>query len=241
VVPLDELYVTPAITAIERGGGAVHMKTEARVVVDPAGRAMGVRARDEVLRADAIVSAVPWFAFDDLWTDGPPAAIAALAARAAAMASSPIVTVNLWMDGPVLPAPFVGFVRGPMQWAFDRRAIVGSSAHHLSLVASGAVDLVREPNDAITALAVSQLSAALPAMRDRRVTRSVIVREHRATFSLAPGAPARPGPATALPGFVLAGDWTDTGLPATIEGAVVSGHRAADAVLETVRALPRSP
>jgi phytoene dehydrogenase-like protein len=57
------------------------------------------------------------------------------------------------------------------------------------------------------------------------------VREPRATFSLAPGAPPRPGPRTPLPGFYLAGDWTDTGLPGTIEGAVRSGHAAADALL----------
>jgi predicted NAD/FAD-dependent oxidoreductase len=179
-----------------------------------------------------VISAVPWFAFGDLWTDRIPAAVADVAACAAAMGSSPIVTVNLWLDGPVLPRPFVGFAGGPMHWAFDRHAIAGSRSHHLSLVASGAADLARESNEAITARAVAQLSDALPSMRDRRVSRSVVVREHRATFSLAPGGPARPSAETALPGFVLAGDWIDTGLPATIEGAVQSGHRAAAVVLQ---------
>jgi uncharacterized protein with NAD-binding domain and iron-sulfur cluster len=64
--------------------------------------------------------------------------------------------------------------------------------------------------------------------------RSVVVREHRATFSLLPGAPTRPGTETPLSGFYLAGDWTDTGLPGTIESAVVSGHRAAEAVIRRV-------
>jgi zeta-carotene desaturase len=68
-------------------------------------------------------------------------------------------------------------------------------------------------------------------VRSARLLRSVVVREPRATFSLAPGGPRRPGTATALTGFFLAGDWTDTGLPATIESAVISGHRAAAAVL----------
>ncbi|MEO8482151.1 MAG: hydroxysqualene dehydroxylase HpnE [Acidobacteriota bacterium] len=230
-VPLDELYVNPAINAIENSGGAVHLRTEARLAIDMNGRAVGVRTADGIVEADAVVSAVPWFALDDLWPDGRPPAIAALAERASSMVSSPIVTVNLWFDGPVLPRPFVGFVQGPMQWAFDRQAIVGSAVHHLSVVASGAVELVRESNEEITARAVAQLSAALPAMQQRRVLRSVIVREHRASFSLAPGGPARPDQKTALPGFVLAGDWTNTGLPATIEGAVVSGHRAAEAVV----------
>lgn len=234
-VPLDELYVVPAIDFIERSGGVVHLRTEARVVIGETGRVAGVRTADGFVAADAVVSAVPWFALDDLWTDGRPRALAAVAEGAASMGSSPIVTVNLWLDGPVLPRPFVGFVDGPMQWAFDRKVIVGGTAHHVSIVSSGAVDLVHESNDAITARAVAQLSAALPAMGARQILRSLVVREHRATFSLAPGGPARPAAATAVPGFVLAGDWTDTGLPATIEGAVVSGNRAAAAVL---RGLP---
>ena len=64
-------------------------------------------------------------------------------------------------------------------------------------------------------------------MRTCEVRRAVVVRERRATFSLAPGSPPRPGTRTPLPGCYLAGDWTDTGLPATIEGAVRSGRRAA--------------
>jgi hypothetical protein len=231
-VPLDALYVIPAVAAIERAGGAVHLKTTAQVVVDANGRVSGVRTPAGAFAADAVVSAVPWFAFGDLWIDGPPAAIADVAARAAAMEHSPIVTVNLWLDGPVLPRPFVGFVGGPMHWAFDRQALVNGPSPHLSLVASGAVELAAQSNAVVTARAVAQLEGAFPAMRPGRVRRSVVVREHRATFSLAPGGPARPGPATALRRFVLAGDWTDTGLPATIEGAVVSGHRAAEAVLQ---------
>jgi zeta-carotene desaturase len=68
-------------------------------------------------------------------------------------------------------------------------------------------------------------------MRRSDLRHAVVVRERRATFSLAPGSPPRPGTRTSLAGFYLAGDWTDTGLPATIEGAVLSGHLAADAVL----------
>jgi uncharacterized protein with NAD-binding domain and iron-sulfur cluster len=118
-----------------------------------------------------------------------------------------------------------------MHWAFDKRAIVGETTQHLSVVSSGAVDLVNLDNAAITAAAVAQLSAALPEMRARRVLRSVVVREHRASFSLAPGGPARPGATTAIAGFYLAGDWTDTGLPATIESAALSGRIAADAIV----------
>jgi uncharacterized protein with NAD-binding domain and iron-sulfur cluster len=78
------------------------------------------------------------------------------------------------------------------------------------------------------ALAMDELAAALPAARNARVVRASVIREPHATFSLAPGQPARPRADTPLRGFYLAGDWIDTGLPATIESAVRSGHRAAE-------------
>ena len=82
-------------------------------------------------------------------------------------------------------------------------------------------------NDQLIALAHEEVTASLPLTRGATVVRGTVVREKRATFSLAPGQPPRPGAETPVRGFYLAGDWTDTGLPATIEGAVESGHRAA--------------
>jgi zeta-carotene desaturase len=117
-----------------------------------------------------------------------------------------------------------------MQWAFDRGALTGGAAPHLSLVSSGAAAVVGLSNDAIASIALRELRDALPQARSAAVRRASVVRERRATFSLAPGQPARPAAETALGGFHLAGDWTDTGLPGTIESAAASGHRAADAV-----------
>jgi uncharacterized protein with NAD-binding domain and iron-sulfur cluster len=115
-----------------------------------------------------------------------------------------------------------------MHWVFMKRDLV-AGASHLAVVASGADDIVRADNNALTRVAFEQITQAIPEWRTRRVTRSVVVREVRATFSLAPGQPARPGTTTPLTGFFLAGDWTDTGLPGTIESAVRSGYAAADA------------
>jgi predicted NAD/FAD-dependent oxidoreductase len=148
------------------------------------------------------------------------------------MKASPIVTANLWFDGPVMRERFVGLVGGAMHWAFDKAAIVGRRAAHISVVSSGANELTNLDNAAVTALAIRDLGRALPAVTGRQLVRSLIVREHRATFSLASGEPDRPGTVTPLPGLFLAGDWTDTGLPATIEGAVQAGHAAADAILK---------
>ena len=89
-----------------------------------------------------------------------------------------------------------------------------------------------QANQEIIATAHEELLAALPSVRGARVLRATVVREPRATFSLAPGQPERPQPATPLAGSVLAGDWIDTCLPATIESAVRCGFAAADLLAE---------
>jgi uncharacterized protein with NAD-binding domain and iron-sulfur cluster len=144
------------------------------------------------------------------------------------MASSPIVTVNLWFDRRVLDLPFVGLPGRAMQWVFDKRLVFGGEASHLSLVSSGAAEILAETNIELVHRAHQELLDALPDVRAARLVQATVIREPRATFSLAPGQPARPSTETDVPGFLLAGDWTATGLPATIESAVRSGHRAAE-------------
>lgn len=234
-VPLDEMYAEPAVRFIESHGGAVHLKSPATVLVDEGGRVAGVRTPGGDLRASNVISSVPWFAFADLWREVP-ASIAQVARDASAMGSSPIVTVNLWFDAPVMSRPFVGLVDAPVHWAFDKATLVGERATHLAVVTSAADHLAALDNDDVTRVTLEHLTRAVPGVGRRRLLRSVVVREHRATFSVAPDGPARPGPDIGLPGFHLAGDWTDTGLPATIEGAVISGHRAADRILRARQA-----
>jgi squalene-associated FAD-dependent desaturase len=236
-VPLDELSGVPARAFLESRGGVVHQKTAGRVELDDRGNIAAVYTGGSRLETSHVISAVPWFAFGRLWARGAPPALVRIADDAAAMQSSPIVTVNLWLDGPVLEPGdrFVGFVRGAAQWVFDKRALWDDRAGHVAVVASGADAIARLDNAEATDVVMRQLRRLLPRMAGRELLRSVVVREHRATFSLAPGAPPRPGTVTDLPGFYLAGDWTDTGLPGTIESAVLSGHRAAEAVLRNLR------
>jgi squalene-associated FAD-dependent desaturase len=230
-VPLDELYAEPARRFIESHGGTVRLKSPARVVLDADGSVAGVGTPDGVVSCRAVVSAVAWQAFRGIWDGVVPPAVQAIARSASAMESSPIVTVNLWFDGPVMDQQFVGLVDAPIHWIFNKSAILREQATHLAVVTSGADALASADNDAVTRLTVSHLERVLPRLRGRTLLRSVVVREQRATFSLAPGGPPRPSAATDVPGFWLAGDWTNTGLPATIEGAVASGHRAADLVI----------
>jgi hydroxysqualene dehydroxylase len=224
VKPLDELYAVPAQRLLESRGHRVEIGSPARLLVE-GDRASGVEVRGERVEAAVVVSTVPWFAFP-AFAEGV-AALTSLAANAARMRSSPIVTVNLWLDRQVTDAPFVGLPGRTFQWAFDKARLFGESASHLSLVSSGADAVVDLGNDALVELARRELADALPAAKAAQVTRATAVREKRATFSLAPGEPTRPQPVTPLSRLLLAGDWTDTGLPATIEGAVASGHRAA--------------
>lgn len=226
VVPLSEMYAEPARRYIETRGGEVRTNVRVRVVVER-GRVTGVRVRDrDVISAPVVVSSVPWFALADLFDDVPPP-LAGVVRAASRMGSYPIVTVNLWLDRPVMSTAFVGLPERNMQWVFDRQRIAGSAVPHLSLVSSGAAETVALSNEAVAAIAWRELRDAVPAARGASVIRATVMRERRATFSLAPGQPARPANATALPGFILAGDWTDTGLPGTIESAALSGHRAA--------------
>ena len=226
-VPLDEMYAEPSRAWLEARGSRVRVNAPAKVAIEGS-RVTGVRVRDEFIAAPVVISTVPWHSFYALF-DAPPASLTGTIANATALPSLPIVTVNLWFDAPVMQEPLVGLPGRNFQWVFDRRAIVGGEASHLSLISSGAESIVSLPNDAIVALALSEVRSALPAARAATLRKSLAVREKRSTFSLAPGAPPRPQTVTAIEGFLLAGDWIDTGLPATIESAVISGHRSAAA------------
>jgi len=127
----------------------------------------------------------------------------------------------------VLDLPFVGLPGRAMQWVFDKGQI-GADVSHLSLVSSGAAEILAETNIELVHRAHQELLDALPDVRAAKLVQATVIREPRATFSLAPGQPARPSTETGVRGFLLAGDWIDTGLPATIESAVRSGNRAAD-------------
>jgi hydroxysqualene dehydroxylase len=234
--PLHLMYAEPARQFIERHGGSVRTGASATLLLTPGADAIvGVRVGAETIAASRVISSVPWFALPELF-DAEPPVLRDVIDRARRMASSPIVTVNLWFDRRVLDLPLLGLPGRAMQWVFDKDQFVARSHEeraavgHLSLVSSGAADILAETNVQLVHRAHAELLDALPDVRAARLVKATVIREPRATFSLAPGQPARPSTATALTGFLLAGDWIDTGLPATIESAVRSGHMAADRI-----------
>lgn len=230
VRPLDRLYAEPARAFLEARGGVVRTTAPASVTLE-ADHVRNVEVGGERYLAPVIVAAVPWHALGSLVVRaGPiPPELERTIEHARRMVSLPIVTVNLWYDRVVMDEPFVGVRGGDVHWVFDRRAVLGEPASHLALVTSHARELVGLGNDELVARAASRLAEVLPRAAAARVERATVIRERRATFSLAPGQPPRPGVRTAVPGFLLAGDWIDTGLPGTIESAVLSGHWAAAA------------
>ena len=227
--PLHEMYALPAQRYIEARGGDVRLRAPARVRVSNQ-RVAGIEVRGERIDVPCVVAAIPWFALGTLFMEDT-AVLSPLVGTAARMHSKPIVTVNLWYDRAVMDDEFVGLPGRSMQWVFDKRRAFGERASHLSLVASGADDLVGLDTDTLVTRAAREVADAIPGAREAVLRRGTVIREKHATFSLAPGEPARPPVVTPVAGLFLAGDWIDTGLPGTIESAAMAGHMAAAAAL----------
>ena len=177
---------------------------------------------------DVVVLAVPWT---------PAAKMIPSVDRASQLAAmlkpGPILGVHLWTDRPLTPDLITGFLDSPLHWVFDRTSTLppGSTGHLYAAVISAVTDLIDQTGKYLVDLIHGEIQRMVPESREARVTHHVVYKSRDATFWGQPGMPlARPGPVTSVENLFLAGDWTETGLPATIEGAVVSGYKAADAV-----------
>jgi squalene-associated FAD-dependent desaturase len=150
------------------------------------------------------------------------------------LGSAPIVNLHLVYDRPVLDEPFTATVDSPLQWVFDRTAASGlREGQYIAVSLSAAQDVVDRPVEELRARFVPHLEALLPRARRAQLRDFFVTREPQATFDPAPGSGRfRPPARTRRRGLYLAGAWTATGWPATMEGAVRSGEAAAQAVLE---------
>jgi hydroxysqualene dehydroxylase len=227
--PLHLMYAQPARDFVIARGGEVRTNALARLIVE-GNRVAGVEIRGERIPVRRAIAAVPWFALRQLFAGAIPPQMVSIVRDADAMTSKPIVTVNLWYDRQVMQDAFVGLPGRTSQWVFEKRVAFGEEASHLSIVSSAADAIATTPAEVLVRLAAGEIAQALPRARDARLIRGTVIREKRATFSLAPGQPRRPETATPVAGLALAGDWIDTGLPGTIESAVLSGHWAAEAM-----------
>ncbi len=207
-------------------GVGCQLRPEAREAI-----AAGEPATCAVEPADAVVSAVPPQALlpllPEAWRERPP--FEALQRFGAA----PIVSVEMWLDRPVVDRVMVGLRDCEVEWVFDKGRLFGRSGapQHLAFIVSAAYRSAAKANAELVAAAESALRRYFPAMAGARVERTLVLRDPFATFSSTPELERlRPGPLTPIAGLFLVGDWTATGLPATIEGAVRSGEAAATAL-----------
>ena len=187
--------------------------------------------------ADSVVLAVPPDAAERLL----PAGAAVRHEFAERLGSAPIVNVHLHYDRPVLPQPFVAVLGSPVQWVFDRTHSSGAtSGQSVAISLSAAEEWIDRPTAELRAVFSREMARLFLGARAARLQTVVVSRERTATFRQTAGSGAfRPQSASGLPGLALAGAWTDTGWPATMEGAVRSGYAAADHLLTIERALPR--
>ncbi len=231
-VPLGELHGTAPAALLARLGAEVRMGAKVSGVSSLPGGGFSVQlagdgtdpGAGETLAADAVVLAVP----------------AAQAARLAAgagvsgadswdgLGASPIVNVHVIYDRQVTSLPYAAAVDSPVQWVFDKTKIAGLEAgQYLAVSLSAADEYVGVPAAELRERFLPELERIFPAAAKATITDCFVTRERRATFLQAPGCGVlRPGAATSVPGLVLAGSWTDTGWPDTMEGAVRSGHSA---------------
>jgi squalene-associated FAD-dependent desaturase len=230
-VPLGELHGQAAASLLRRLGADVRLGTKATAVEQDAAGRLVVRAvsaadrTDLPLPADGVILAVPSYAAPRLV----PAAQVAAAARWAGLRTSPIVNVHVIYDRQVTGLPYAAAVGSPVQWVFDKTRQAGLRAgQYLAVSLSAADEYVDVPAARLRAAFLPAIEELFPAAAGARVSDFFVTRERRATFRQEPGCTAlRPGAATSVPGFVLAGAWTDTGWPDTMEGAVRSGLNAA--------------
>ncbi|MGW4234957.1 hydroxysqualene dehydroxylase HpnE [Streptomyces sp. NPDC004980] len=232
-VPLGELHDTLARKALESAGVRLHTRTRVASLTRTEDARWAVGTDGERFEADTVVLAVPQGEAHGLLPDG----AIDNPGRLLDLTDSPILNVHVVYDRKVLRRPFFAALGSPVQWVFDRTATSGlqGGGQYLALSQSAAQDEIDLPVAELRRRYLPELEKLLPATRGAGVRDFFVTRERTATFAPAPGVGRlRPGAHTRAPGLHLAGAWTATGWPATMEGAVRSGFSAADAALHAL-------
>ncbi len=221
-VPLARLYSTDAWRAMGKGNVEILPRTPVQRLIIRDRRVCGISTAGGELNAEYYVSAVP---FERILAIAPELA-AELTADLAEFEHSPITGIHLWFDRPITDLPHATLLDRTIQWMFNK-----SKGRYIELVVSASRTLVETKREDLIALAVRELAEFFPAVRQASLEKSHVVKEIRATFSAKPGLERhRPVNRTSIGNLFLAGDWTRSGWPATMEGAVRSGYLAAEAV-----------
>ena len=232
-VPLSELYGVAA-SYIEVRGGRVHLRASVdSLQADEGG--VCVRVGGDEVSTDFAILATPFNSIEKLLPDTPE--MQPLREQAGHFSSVPITGIHLWFDREITPLEHAVLLERTIQWMFQKSKILstrreaGETGSYLELVVSSSKTLLDKSRNDIIELAMRELAEFFPSVREATLIKATVVKEVHATFSPAPGSDAyRPSHTTPWPLLFLAGDWTATGWPATMEGAVRSGYGAAEAL-----------
>lgn len=237
-LPLGELHGAAAHRYLTGHGARVHTRTAARAI-RRTDAGFDVVLDGYTVAADGVVLAVPPDAAAGVL---PPGALDR-PERLAELGGAPIVNVHTVYDRTVTRDPFTAVVGSPVQWVFDRSTVAGlDHGQYLAVSLSAAERWIDTPVAELRAQFLPELARLFPAAGGAQVTKFFVTRERRATFRQVPGsARLRPPARTGVPGCVLAGAWTATGWPDTMEGAVRSGTEAARAVAAHLATRPAQP
>jgi len=230
-VGLSDLYTDGARDYITSRGGDVQIGAHVQRLIVEGGVVVAAQLKDGGrVEGDYFISAVP-----------PSALLAILPdelrnqqfAALEALGASPIVSINLWFDRPIFDREFAGLLGTRSQWIFNKDLILsaGRQSNQVAVIISAARDFVDWTKNDLVEMAMSDLHQLLPESRSAEMLHSVIIKEREATLShTVRSDELRPGSRTSIPNLILAGDWTNTGLPATIESAVLSGDLATEII-----------
>ena len=219
-VPLGDLYAPDAWSTVPNV--EIRFRTPVTAIRFESGRVDGIETAAETIQADHYISALP---FEKLAPLAPELGI-----DYSPFTHSPITGVHLWFDRPVTDLPHGTLLDRTVHWFFNKEG-----GRYIQLVISASRSLTEMPRADVIELALRELREFLPAARDAQLVQAHVVKEVRATFSAATGLELlRPEARTRFANFTLAGDWTRSGWPATMEGAVRSGYKAAEAAAEAL-------
>ena len=235
-VGLTSLAGSPARARLESAGNQVVLSKTVRSIRIDGDRVTGVELSDgSVVEADTFVSALPF----DVLLDVLPQEVAEgpFFSDAAGLSSSPIVGVHLWYDRTVMDEDFVAFLNSPVQFVFNKTEIQGDNGYpgqYVCISLSGAWAFADQSKEQLRSLFAREMERLFPRARGASIERFLVVKQLQATFRSVPGAAKHRLPQyTPIHNLFLAGEWTDTGWPSTMEGAVRSGVFAADLAAET--------
>lgn len=230
-VGLTQLLVQPAANLIQATQGKIICGQAVQKIHFEQSQVAGVQLHNgTVLEGDAIICTMPWHSLRKLLPE-----TSQLAQQITHLHGSPIIGIHLWFDQEICTEPFLGLLDSPIHWLFNKTKIsdLEKTAYpSVALVISAAYDFEKISNDELLQLALKECYRFLPKSKNAKLLHHFVYRARDATFQTRPEIlPYRPHCQTEWNNFFIAGDWTNTGLPATIEGAIESGRKAASMII----------